>query len=127
MARRNLLTSASAPLVHNSFDNLARIGKCKAPIFLAHGRDDPAAALRQRATDMAADEAAGAGDEDRPQRRSSGRLAASTSSTIRRCCRSSASVPLRSSRLSAELNSDESAPRFSFVRSASSGSIGRMA
>lgn len=82
---------------------------------------------RQRKTDMAPDEAVGAGDEDRPQRSSSDGFTDETSSTIRRCSPRSASVPLRSSTLSAELNSADSAPRFSRVRSASSGSMGRIA
>jgi hypothetical protein len=81
----------------------------------------------ERGTEIAPDEAGGAGDDDRPQRSNSVSFAGFTSSIIRRCSRSSASVPLKSSTLSAELNSADSAPRFSRVRSASSGSIGRIA
>lgn len=40
MARKSVLTSSAAPLIRNSFDNLARIGKCTTPVFLAHGDRD---------------------------------------------------------------------------------------
>ena len=40
MARTRLLTSASASLVHNSFDNLSKIDRCPGPIFIAHGDHD---------------------------------------------------------------------------------------
>jgi fermentation-respiration switch protein FrsA (DUF1100 family) len=40
MARKGVLTSASASLVHNQFDNLAKIGRCAPPIFIAHGDRD---------------------------------------------------------------------------------------
>jgi fermentation-respiration switch protein FrsA (DUF1100 family) len=40
IARARLLTSASAPLVRNQFDNLAKIGRCPAPVFIAHGDRD---------------------------------------------------------------------------------------
>lgn len=40
IARARLLTSASAALVRNRFDNLAKIGRCPAPVFIAHGDRD---------------------------------------------------------------------------------------
>jgi fermentation-respiration switch protein FrsA (DUF1100 family) len=40
MARQSWFTSASAALVRNEFDNLAKIGRCPAPIFIAHGDRD---------------------------------------------------------------------------------------
>jgi fermentation-respiration switch protein FrsA (DUF1100 family) len=40
MARTRPLTSASTSLVHNSFDNLAKIDRCTGPIFIAHGDRD---------------------------------------------------------------------------------------
>lgn len=40
MARKSVWTSSAAPLVRNKFDNLSRIPKCTAPIFIAHGDRD---------------------------------------------------------------------------------------
>jgi fermentation-respiration switch protein FrsA (DUF1100 family) len=40
VARAHTLSSASAPLVHNQFDNLEKIGKCHCPVFIAHGDRD---------------------------------------------------------------------------------------
>jgi fermentation-respiration switch protein FrsA (DUF1100 family) len=47
MARKGLLTSASASLVHNSFDNLAKINRCRGPIIIAHGDRDRLIPLSQ--------------------------------------------------------------------------------
>jgi fermentation-respiration switch protein FrsA (DUF1100 family) len=40
MARKQALSSASASLVQNRFDNLAKIGRCPSPILIAHGDRD---------------------------------------------------------------------------------------
>jgi fermentation-respiration switch protein FrsA (DUF1100 family) len=40
MAKKMPLASASASLVHNQFDNLAKIHRCSGPIFIAHGDRD---------------------------------------------------------------------------------------
>jgi len=40
MARSSMFTSASASLVRNSFDNLAKIEHCTGPILIAHGDRD---------------------------------------------------------------------------------------
>jgi fermentation-respiration switch protein FrsA (DUF1100 family) len=40
MARKSALTSASASLVRNQFDNLSKIGRCAGPILIAHGDRD---------------------------------------------------------------------------------------
>lgn len=40
VARGNMLTSSSAPLMRNTFDNLKRIPQCSGPIFIAHGDRD---------------------------------------------------------------------------------------
>ena len=40
MARKHLLTWASAPLVHNKFDNLAKLPRYRGPVFIAHGDRD---------------------------------------------------------------------------------------
>jgi fermentation-respiration switch protein FrsA (DUF1100 family) len=40
MARKQAFTSASASLVRNRFDNLAKIGRCRSPILIAHGDRD---------------------------------------------------------------------------------------
>jgi len=37
VARQHTLSSACASLVHNQFDSLAKIGRCRAPVFIAHG------------------------------------------------------------------------------------------
>jgi fermentation-respiration switch protein FrsA (DUF1100 family) len=47
MARKGVLTSASAALVKNQFDNLAKIGRCAPPIFIAHGDHDRIIPLSQ--------------------------------------------------------------------------------
>lgn len=47
MARKNLVSSAAAPLVRNKFDNLSRVPKCAAPIFIAHGNRDTLIPLAQ--------------------------------------------------------------------------------
>ncbi len=47
MARKGVVTSASASLVHYQFDNLAKIGRCASPIFLAHGDRDRLIPLSQ--------------------------------------------------------------------------------
>jgi fermentation-respiration switch protein FrsA (DUF1100 family) len=47
MAKKSPLTSASASLVHNQFDNLAKIGRCSGPIFIAHGDRDRLIPLSQ--------------------------------------------------------------------------------
>jgi fermentation-respiration switch protein FrsA (DUF1100 family) len=41
------MTSASASLVHNQFDNLAKISRCPAPILIAHGDRDRLIPLSQ--------------------------------------------------------------------------------
>jgi uncharacterized protein len=40
VARGHTLTWASSVLVHSKFDNLEKIGNCKAPVFIAHGDRD---------------------------------------------------------------------------------------
>lgn len=40
MAKKSALTSASASLVRNQFDNLSKIGRCPSPILIAHGDRD---------------------------------------------------------------------------------------
>jgi uncharacterized protein len=40
VARYHTLSWALAPLVHNQFDNLDKIGKCRAPVFIASGDHD---------------------------------------------------------------------------------------
>lgn len=40
MARRSWLTFASASLVANEFDNLAKIRRCPSPVYIAHGDRD---------------------------------------------------------------------------------------
>jgi fermentation-respiration switch protein FrsA (DUF1100 family) len=47
MAKKVPLASASASLVHNQFDNLAKIGRCSGPIFIAHGDCDRLIPLAQ--------------------------------------------------------------------------------
>ncbi|OAI54843.1 hypothetical protein AYO44_03210 [Planctomycetaceae bacterium SCGC AG-212-F19] len=47
MARRSWLTSASASMVHNEFDNLAKIGRCPGPVYVAHGDRDQVIPLAQ--------------------------------------------------------------------------------
>ncbi len=47
MARKTALASASASLVRNQFDNLAKIGRCSGPIFIAHGDRDRLIPLSQ--------------------------------------------------------------------------------
>jgi fermentation-respiration switch protein FrsA (DUF1100 family) len=47
MARKQSLTSASAPPVRNQFDNLAKIGRCPSPVFIAHGDRDRVIPLAQ--------------------------------------------------------------------------------
>jgi len=47
MAKKSLLSSASASLVHNQFDNLAKIGRSTGPIFIAHGDRDRLIPLAQ--------------------------------------------------------------------------------
>jgi fermentation-respiration switch protein FrsA (DUF1100 family) len=47
MARQHWLTSASSGLVQNRFDNLAKIGGCARPVFIAHGDRDRVIPLSQ--------------------------------------------------------------------------------
>jgi fermentation-respiration switch protein FrsA (DUF1100 family) len=47
MARKTPLASALASMVHNQFDNLAKIGRCSGPIFIAHGDGDRLIPLSQ--------------------------------------------------------------------------------
>jgi fermentation-respiration switch protein FrsA (DUF1100 family) len=47
MARTSWLTSSSAPLVRNQFDNLAKIGRCPSPVYIAHGDLDQMIPLSQ--------------------------------------------------------------------------------
>jgi pimeloyl-ACP methyl ester carboxylesterase len=47
MARKQWLTSASAPLVRNQFDNLSKIGRCPTPVIIAHGDRDRVSPLAQ--------------------------------------------------------------------------------
>jgi len=47
MAKKSPLTSASASLVRNQFDNLDKIGRCSGPIFIAHGDRDRLIPLSQ--------------------------------------------------------------------------------
>jgi fermentation-respiration switch protein FrsA (DUF1100 family) len=47
MARGSWLTSASASMVHNEFDNLAKIGRCPGPVYIAHGDRDHVIPLAQ--------------------------------------------------------------------------------
>lgn len=47
IVRKSVWTSSVAPLVHNQFDNLARIPHCTAPIFIAHGDKDTLIPLAQ--------------------------------------------------------------------------------
>jgi len=46
-ARENWLTFSSSVLVRNKFDTLAKIGKCRQPLFLAHGDRDEVIPLAQ--------------------------------------------------------------------------------
>jgi len=50
IARKNTLTYSSAPLIRNTFDNLARIPKCPRPILIAHGDRDSLIPLSQART-----------------------------------------------------------------------------
>jgi fermentation-respiration switch protein FrsA (DUF1100 family) len=47
MARKQLLTSSVSSLVHNHFDNLAKISRCPGPVFIAHGDRDRLIPLSQ--------------------------------------------------------------------------------
>ncbi len=47
MARNRVLTMSSASLVRKTFDNLDRIPRCQAPIFIAHGDRDRLIPLTQ--------------------------------------------------------------------------------
>ncbi len=47
MARTSALTSSSASLVRNQFDNLAKIGRCPRPVYIAHGDRDQVIPLPQ--------------------------------------------------------------------------------
>jgi fermentation-respiration switch protein FrsA (DUF1100 family) len=47
MAKRSMLTYSSASLVRNQFDNLSRMPRCPAPVFLAHGDRDQLIPLAQ--------------------------------------------------------------------------------
>jgi len=46
-ARENWLTFSSSVLVRNKFDTLAKLGKCRRPLFLAHGDRDELIPLAQ--------------------------------------------------------------------------------
>jgi fermentation-respiration switch protein FrsA (DUF1100 family) len=47
MARNSWMTSASAAVVRNRFDNLAKIGRCRGPVVIAHGDRDEVIPLAQ--------------------------------------------------------------------------------